>query len=121
MGRPRLTPEEREARRRERVAFSFSDAAYKHYDPKKDGYGSVDDWIAAAEALAGGRGFLHTKSKTGLEADLELLFLSELPADIGGLKKAYRNSLFVYHPDHGGTNEQCRAAISAFERLSKQY
>lgn len=121
MPRPRLTPEQREARRKARAAFSFSDASYKHYNPRTEGYGSAEDWFAAADALAGGCGVLRSKAKTGLEADLELLSLSDLPADIAGLKKAFHNSLFIYHPDHGGTNDQCRAAMSAFERLSRQY
>lgn len=122
MGRPRLTPEEREERRKARVAFSFSDKAYRHYDPRRDGYGSAEEWIGAAEALSGGRGRLHTSGKkTGLEADLELLYLDAMPDDIAGLKKAFRNTLFIVHPDVGGTKEACQKVLDAFERLSKHY
>jgi hypothetical protein len=42
----------REAKRKTRAAFSFSDAAYQHYDPVTEGYGSVDEWIAGP-SLAG--------------------------------------------------------------------
>jgi hypothetical protein len=119
--RPRLTPEEREARRKARSAFSFSRAAYEHYDPRKEGYGSAEEWMAAAEALAGGRGTLRLKPKTGVAADLALLFLDDLPADIAGLKKAYRNTLFLVHPDYGGDVEKCKAVVAAFERLTKFY
>ena len=123
MPRPRLTPEEREQRRRERNAHTFSDAAYKHYDPKTEGYGSADEWIRQAEAIAGGRSTLGTgaKPKTGLERDLELLNLDELPDTMAALKKAFRNTMFIVHPDYGGTNEQCRDVLAAFDRLSKHY
>lgn len=124
MARPRLSPEEKEARRKARNARTFSDAAYKHYDPKTEGYGSADDWIAAAEAMAGGRAHLHAgtdRKKTGLERDLELLNLTELPLTVAELKRAFRNTMFTVHPDYGGTNDQCRDVLTAFERLSKHY
>jgi hypothetical protein len=124
MPRTRLTPEEREERRKARNAFTFSDAAYQHYDPKTEGYGSAEEWIRQAEAIAGGRSTLGgtAKPKTGLERDLELLNLGELPLTMAALKKAFRNTMFVVHPDMpGGTNEACRDALAAFERLSKHY
>jgi hypothetical protein len=121
----RLSPEEREARRKERSRRSFSDAAYQHYDPKTEGYGSADEWIAAAEALASGRGTLHFgnrgQSSSKINPDLVTLNLTEMPADIAGLKRAFRNTLFIVHPDHGGTDAACIAAMKAFERLTKFY
>jgi hypothetical protein len=53
MARPRLTPEERERRRRERSRYTFSDAAYQHYDPEREGYGRPNDWERIAEMLFG--------------------------------------------------------------------
>jgi hypothetical protein len=116
-----LTPEEREARRKERSRFSFSSAAYKHYDPRVEGYGSADEWIAAAEAIAAGCTILTTNTSRGVNPDLLTLNLTDWPATIAALKTAFRNSLFIYHPDHGGTNEQTIEALKAFERLSKFY
>lgn len=127
MARPKLTPEEREARRRERARFSFSDAAYRHYDPRVSGYGSAEDWINAAESLTGNT---HDTTRVRREAragrpgrnpDLAILNLDDFPADLAGLKTAFRNTMFVVHPDHGGSNEACREALTAFERLSKFY
>jgi hypothetical protein len=123
MPRPRLTDTEREAKRKARAAFTFSDAAYKHYDPAREGYGSADEWIAAAEALAGGnRGFFKSRpNQPRINPDLVTLMLEEMPSHIDGLKKAFKNALFLHHPDFGGTNEACRNVLTAFERLSKLY
>ena len=120
MPRVRLTDEEREARRKERARHSFSDAAYSHYNPRQDGYGSTDEWIAAAEAIAGGATILTTKT-TSINPDLVIMHLTDWPADIAGLKRAFRNSLFLCHPDYGGSNEATRELLAAFERLSKFY
>jgi hypothetical protein len=124
MPRPRLSAEEREARRRARVAHSFSDAAYQHYDPRERGYGSTDEWIAIAEALAQGRGVYRSDGtrRTGrINPDLVTLGLDEMPADIDRLKRAFRNTLFAVHPDYGGTDAATRDAIAAYERLAKFY
>jgi hypothetical protein len=48
-----LTPEERERRRRERSRHTFSDAAYQHYDPEVEGFGTLNDWERIAEMLFG--------------------------------------------------------------------
>lgn len=61
------------------------------------------------------------KSGTLVSADLLLLNLSEMPETADLLKRAYRNSLFLYHPDHGGTDAEAIAAREAFERLAKNY
>jgi len=121
MARVRLTPEEREARRKERARHSFSDAAYKHYDPRVDGYGSAEDWISAAEALAFGCGVLIKRKLTGVELDCGLLYIDELPGTIAELKSAFRAALFKTHPDHGGSNDAVRAVMAAFARLTKHY
>jgi len=122
MARPRLSEEERLARKKARIAFTFSDAAYDHFDPKKEGYGSIDEWIAIADILfCGGRGTIKMTKKSKHDVYLEILMLETLPNDIRCLKKAYRNALMVHHPDHGGSNETCIAVMKAFEELSKLY
>jgi hypothetical protein len=122
MGRPRLTDEEREARRKERSRKSFSDAGFRHYDTS-EGFGSADEWIGIAEAVAEGLGFLFTRPSAGkrIDPDLAILNLDKMPDTIAGLKTAFRKVMQVVHPDHGGTNEACRKALEAFSRLTKHY
>jgi hypothetical protein len=120
MPRVKLTDEERAARIKARTVYSFSDAAYKHYD-ESEGFGSADEWIRIAEALLGGGAKLVFSKEDKNSKDLAYLNLFEMPATPELLKKAFRNSLFIYHPDHGGSNEAVREAMAAFERLSKHY
>jgi hypothetical protein len=121
MPRVTLSPEEREARRKERARHSFSDAAYKHYDPKAEGYGSADEWINAAEALAGGIPAFARVTGTAASPDLTALFLEKMPDSVEALKRAFRNAMMVAHPDHGGTNEQARDVMAAYKRLLKVF
>jgi hypothetical protein len=125
MPRAKLTDEERDARRRARAAHSFSDAAYEHYDPLREGYGSRADWAVAAEALAAGRGIYKGPDRKRRNPDLEVLELDEMPADIDGLKTAFRTLAMRTHPDHrpdlGGDTAAFRTVYAAFERLVKFY
>ena len=122
MARAKLTDAEREARRKERVKRSFSDAAYQHYDVKALGYGSRDEWMAAADAMASGKGALRFSTLAEkADADLEMLMLDSLPPDVAGLKTAFRNAMFLAHPDHGGTNEAARDTMAAYKRLLERY
>ena len=98
---------------------------YEHYDPK-DGFGSAQEWADLADLLAAkvSGGFTTNTAKGSRKVekgkkdpDLETLMLDKMPESVDKLKTAYRNSLFLYHPDHGGTNEQAIAAREAFERL----
>jgi hypothetical protein len=124
---PRLTPEERETRRKARAAFSFSDAAYTHYDPKTEGYGSYEEWVNTVEQLLNDKGIARpqrNRADTQLERDLATLYLDALPATGAALKTAFRNTLKIVHPDVGGpdaSHDRTVEAIKAFERLSKQY
>lgn len=110
---------------------------YNHYDPS-EGFGSADEWAKAAEALSEKiRGSKHRRGKNKKShntlnqdianssmanlADLELLYLDKMPDTFEGLKRAFRNALFVVHPDYGGTDSQCRAAMEAMARLAQQY
>lgn len=119
MPRVRLTDEERKAK----VRASFSDAAYRHYDPTREGYGSADEWLRKADAILTGRGILKAfdRTDTQMDRDLRTLSLEAMPADAASLKRAYRNTLFVVHPDYGGSNAATIEATQAFERLSKHY
>jgi hypothetical protein len=120
MPRATLSPEEREARRKERSRLSFSEAAYKNrYDPSKEGFGSADEWIRQAEALA--EGMTSMRPTTKAHPDLAALYLDEMPADVSALKTAFRNSMFIAHPDHGGTNETARNVMEAYKRLLKVF
>lgn len=119
----RLTDEERLARKKARARHSFSDAAYKHYNPSLEGFGSTDEWMRKAEAILTGRGILKAfdRADTQLNRDLATLNLDAMPGDAAGLKRAYRNTLFIVHPDYGGSNEATIAAGAAFERLAKHF
>lgn len=110
---------------RARVSFSFSDAAYRHYDTS-EGFGSADEWMAAAEELASGRSTLRDEPKARkrtryVDPRLRALGLDAMPTDIRGLKRAFREALFRTHPDHGGTSEACREVLSAYEQLVRRY
>lgn len=122
MGRPRLDPEERERRRKARVAHSFSDAAYTHYDTSK-GYGSIDEWIRAVEALFEGRGVIRDMHGLTQEQrdDLDALCLDDMPATYESLRMAFRNVMKIHHPDKGGSEEMAKKCILAFEKLRKLY
>jgi len=112
MGRPRLTPEERERRRKERSRFTFSDAAYQHYDTAA-GFGSPDEWEKVAELLFG----LKKPIAGALGRYLAALGLDALPDSIGALTKAFRTAMFQNHPDHGGTNQAARDTLEAYAFL----
>ena len=116
-----LTDAEREARQRARSRHSFSDAAYRHYDPWAEGFGGPNEWRAAADRLAGDDRATFTPDATGLSpADreaLRILGLTSLPADAGALKSAFRRRCFATHPDQGGSVDEFRAVYAAFERL----
>ena len=124
-----LTPEQKEARRKERNARTFSDAAYRHYDTS-EGFGSAEEWARkASETLGGGETF------TGFDAcfknnekcanivkdrDLLTLFLTTMPVTLAELQSGFRKALFKVHPDHGGTAEATIEAFAAFKRLAKK-
>lgn len=115
MGRPRLTPEEREARRKARARFSFSDAAYKHYDPETEGFGGPDQWEEIAFLLGGGA---KPQAKNDLLSVLGLVFP---PSSLAELKTAFRAAMMKAHPDKGGSNEAARKVMEAFETLRRQF
>lgn len=124
MPRARLTDAEREERRRERSRRSFSEAAYHHYSPAKEGYGSPDEWMRAAEEMANGSaGFGRiegTKSPAKTNADLQALGLDEVPRTKQELLRTFRAAAMTAHPDHGGSNEAIRAVLDAYQRLLMQ-
>ncbi len=104
----------------------FSDDAYRHYNPWVEGFGSAEDWLRAAEALAAGRGKYKKPARPAKtwftqDDDLELLGLSAMPVDIKGLVKAMRKRAMRLHPDHGGDPEEFKAMFAAYERLTKSY
>lgn len=127
MARPKLSEEERAARRRARSRASFSDAAYTHYDPARDGYGSAREWTQAAGSEQAGPGRGQAGARRPVQAapavhpDLQALGLTERPESLADLKSAFRAAMKAAHPDTGGTDEQARAVIEAHKRLAASY
>jgi hypothetical protein len=111
VSRPRMSDAEREAKRRARAAFSFSNAAYRHYNPEKQGYGSPDEWESIAEALFGK--VVVTTAMTKYYNILELV----PPINLFDLTGAFRRAMFKAHPDHGGTDSAARAVLEAYQVL----
>jgi hypothetical protein len=110
----KLTPEERERRRKERSKRAFSDAAYRHYDPNVEGFGSANQWKGTAEAR------LNVIPVVEINADLQLLGLDKLPASKRDLSRAYRLKSLSAHPDQGGSETAFQALTDAYERLQQQ-
>lgn len=104
--------------------FTFTDAAYAHYDISQ-GFGSADEWIRIAEKIAAGRGRYTRPPRsraTGIHAtDLALLLLDTVPALPKDLVSAMRARATVLHPDHGGDPEVFKAMFAAYERLVRLY
>jgi hypothetical protein len=118
-----------------RGTVAFSESAYRHYDTS-DGFGSPEEWFRQAEEAARGRGSYRgsdeyrrssyrrpssTRSAPRVSSDMELLGLTEMPADVGGLKSAMRRMAFKTHPDYGGTEAGFTAMFKAYERLLRSY
>jgi hypothetical protein len=115
VSRPRQSFAEKEAKRKARAAFSFSNAAYRHYDPEKQGYGSPDQWEAIAEALFG------KVRVTGVFAKyFNILGLDAMPEDLLHLTQAFRRAMFRAHPDHGGTSAAARDVLEAYQVLKNK-
>lgn len=115
---------------------AFRDSAYQHYDPRAGGgFGTPEDWIAAAAAAAAGRGAYVPPARPGpgrVTGDMQLLGLEEMPADAAGLVRAMRRRARVLHPDvvHPTDNEhrarfpqcpRCDEAAVAFTAMTRAY
>jgi hypothetical protein len=130
MGR-RLPPGEAERRAAERARRTWSGADYKTYDPQAEGYGNYAEWERLAEELFGRIGddlkdqtrSRHGSTGPGWTNDplLRALGLDRLPTHVEGLTKAFRERMFKVHPDHGGTNDECREVMRAYQILKRRY
>jgi hypothetical protein len=120
MSRRTLTEAERAARR----AATWTDAGYRHYDAS-DGFGSGEEWEAAAEALifgkAGPRFRESASSRRSFDPDLTILGLDAMPETAQALLSAFRRAAMRTHPDHGGTAAEFKRAYAAYERLARRY
>lgn len=120
MSRRTLTEAERAARR----AATWTDSAYRHYDAS-DGFGSADEWEAAAEALiygkSGPRFHEAASSRRRYDPDLALLGLDAMPETAQALLSAFRRAAMRTHPDHGGSAAEFKRAYAAYERLARRY
>lgn len=101
-----------------RIRRSFTED-YDRYDPAAEGFGSQDDWEAAAERLATGRGRLRGRQRRN--ADLDALGLDAMPSTIDLLKAAFRAAVKVAHPDTGGSAAAFKRVFAAYERLVRNY
>jgi len=130
MARERLSPEERERRKKERSRQQWarmkSGEAYNHFDPRDGvGYGSEAQWQAAAEdRINGGNGSpeaVKVARKVKIDADLVILGLTEMPTK-EGLTRAYRLKSREVHPDiKGGSHTKFIAVRAAYDRLVARY
>ncbi len=101
----RLTPEEKEQRRKEKNKKLF--ASYRH---TTDGIrGNREQWRNQAKAIAGDTSFTL----------LLILGLTSLP-DKEGLEKDWKKKLREVHPDLGGSHEETVKVNNAYEELCKR-
>ena len=126
----RLPPGEAERRAKERAQATWSGANYKKYDPTSEGYGSYEQWAAAAAAFVNGDTFeaieikpaaasANTKKKPN-NPDLILLNLDEMPIDMKVLKSAYRREvLFTYQQT--GSSDTNPVYVEAFRKLTRAF
>ena len=117
--RARLTPEERAERKRR----AFTHPNFKQYDPNDGiGHGNPRQWRAAAGAAVGGDGFTMFDAQPIIErnADLDLLGLTEMPADAKALHQAYRRMSKTAHSDSGGSDAAFKALRAAYDRLKDE-
>jgi hypothetical protein len=115
MPRARMSDAERQAKRKARNAFTFSDRAYKHYDPRTEGYGGPDQWETIAEQLFG-----KVVAHGEFARYLTVLALTVMPSSLAELVTAFRAAMFKAHPDHGGTDAEARAVLEAYAVLKKK-
>ena len=71
--------------------------------------GDPNTWKNAARGITESASFNE-------DADMVLLNLTEL-SDLKTLTKARNKAMLSAHPDKGGTDEQARSIIEAYERL----
>ncbi len=118
----RLPPGEAERRKAARAKASWANTNYERYDAS-GGFGSVEDWIGAAEAAAKGHNSYLTGAarKGGKAADLAWFDLDNLPFAVAGLKTAFGKACLKYHPDKGGDPEDFKNMFAAYSRLVKEY
>lgn len=104
---------------------SFTDAAYKHYDVSREGFGGPEEWFRLAEEMARGRKRYapppRSRFTSAHAGDMRLLGLAEMPLDVRDLVRAMRKQARVLHPDFGGTSESFTAMFMAYERLLLRY
>jgi len=126
----RLSPEERERRKKERSRQQWermkSGDAYRHFDPKDGaGYGSEGQWQAAAEdRINGGNGApeaVKVARKRKIDADLAFFGLTDIPSK-EELGRVYRRKSLEVHPDvPGGSHAAFIATKAVYDRLRARY
>lgn len=134
----RLPPGEAERRAAERKRATFAGENYRTYDVEKEGYGSYDQWAAAAAAfLDGDIIYLDTtapKAKPAGQQEapkakptpthsnpwLATLGMDFMPREIKELTSAYRKAVFAAFRD-AGSSDTSPVYVNAFMALTKAY
>jgi len=78
---------------------SFSDifSKYKHYDPDKEGYGSVDQWSSAFDTRMG---MEEATRRVGKDDPLFVLGLTSLPGTLEALRSVFRKLMLKNQEAH---------------------
>ena len=109
---------------------TFTDAAYAHYNPNQDGFGTWREWVRQAEEQARGRQHYReyvpprqdSTSFFDLKMEAMKLFgFTTLPEDVKELVRAMRRKAKELHPDMGGDSADFRNMMAAYERLLRYY
>lgn len=119
MARARLSPEEREARRKARSAFTFSDAAYKHYNPAEEGFGSFEEWAEIAKQIAAEM-VLPNAPVFDKNTDIRIFQPNYAPKTRTELMADFRVAARATHPDCGGDAASFRRVVEICDRIKRR-
>jgi DnaJ-class molecular chaperone len=90
---------------------------YKTYDPKKEGYGTPDQWTAAFRWRLG---LDEAKRVVGGGDPWQILGVQR-SATWDEVKKSYRKLAMQHHPDRGGNKADFIRVQAAYELLEAKY
>lgn len=90
-------------------------SGYRTYDPKKEGYGNVNQWRAAWKAMN------HEEAVAVLQDDdpLVVMGFSSMPTK-ADLDSRFHTLVKQHHPDHGGDAEMFKKVYAAWSELCRR-